>query len=496
MFPLHFISLPLALALLATAAESQVCPTQTVFSSDKGFNNRTFTMALHVAPPFVSYNKEVSGSSRFSGLTIDIANLLENELSCKFEFMLADGNNPESSRAAVQSVVSNAGSSPQAQIAGGALEITTERSSIAHFTIPYYDTGYILIVQRPAQSPSLWHFFGPFQTTLWIAVLVEIVAVALLCYLMESPFLSSIKDSDIVDTANLASFLTASFSVPGISDWSSVLNSKGKFKLALPAGGLHQAFVQFEKKQYPNAVFNVTWTDSWESAVKMVGDGLADATFHDEPIVQDYIVREGLNCKVMETGKIFNVFGYGFAFNYASLDFIPFSQAIVSLKESGEIGQLIKNYQVGTFQTTSTESCAVTSGDNSFSFRDMLGLFLMTSGVIFVGFVINAKEAREQNKYDGEGQLMRNGTGILLSLKSMCETLRDGESARDVDVKSELLAYIDGILDSSRQNGSKPEDEFLRKDCVGDRLLYGKVSLIELDDQTLKQLRMYVDEWL
>jgi len=81
-------------------------------------------------------------------------------------------------------------------------------------------------------------------------------------------------------------------------------------------------------------------------------------------------------------------------------------------------------------------------------------------------------------------------------LKSMCETLRDGESARDVDVKSELLAYIDGILDSSRQNGSKPEDEFLRKDCVGDRLLYGKVSLIELDDQTLKQLRMYVDEWL
>ena len=116
MFPFHFISLPLALALLATAAKSQVCPTQTVFSSDRGFNNRTFSMALHVAPPFVSYNKEASGSSRFSGLTIDIARLLENELSCKFEFMLADGNNPESSGAAVLSVVSHAGSSPQAQV--------------------------------------------------------------------------------------------------------------------------------------------------------------------------------------------------------------------------------------------------------------------------------------------------------------------------------------------------------------------------------------------
>ena len=47
---------------------------------------------------------------------------------------------------------------------------------------------------------------------------------------------------------------------------------------------------------------------------------------------QDYIVREGLNCKVMETGKIFNVFGYGFAFNYASLDFIPFSQVRVFMR--------------------------------------------------------------------------------------------------------------------------------------------------------------------
>ena len=72
--------------------------------------------------------------------------------------------------------------------------------------------------------------------------------------------------------------------MPYVSD--DTFESNGKFKLALPAGGLHQAFVQFEKKQYPNAVFNVNWTDSWESAVKMVIDGLADATFHDEPIVQ------------------------------------------------------------------------------------------------------------------------------------------------------------------------------------------------------------------
>jgi len=562
-------------AIFPSLAISQVCPTQTVFSLEKGFDNRTFTMALQVAPPFVSYNAEATGTDSFSGLTIDIASLLERELSCKFEFVLANDKSPESSSAAVRSVVSSSGSTPGAQIAGGAIEITTERSNMVHFTIPYYDTGYIMIVQKPAQTPSLWHFFGPFQTALWVAVLVEMLVVAILCYLMESPFLSSIKDSDVVDggfegffdslywsitlllqnpdkaprtwggklvmmahgwfmliivasyTANLASFLTASFTVPAISDWNTVLNSQGRYKLALPAGGLHQAFIEFEQKQFPKAVFNVNWTDTWESAVKLVSDGLADATFHDEPIVQDYIVREGLSCKVMETGKIFNVFGYGFAFNYASLDFIPFSQAIVSLKETGEIGQLLRNYQIGPFQKTSTESCTASSEDQSFSFRDMLGLFLMTSGVIFVGFVINACELISHGKLSlgCKGKLHDPSTseprekviddldkianerlslafseavrqGILLSLKSMCEGMRDKENTREVDFKSELLSHIDSIIDSSKQNGSKLEEEFMRKDCVGDKLLYGKVSLIELDDQMLKQLRMFVDEWL
>ena len=36
----------------------------------------------------------------------------------------------------------------------------------------------------------------------------------------------------------------------------------------------------------------------------------------------------------MEVGKTFNTFGYGFAFNYDSTNFIAYSQALVYLKET------------------------------------------------------------------------------------------------------------------------------------------------------------------
>eukprot|EP00960_Hanusia_phi_P026827 746491-Hanusia_phi.AAC.5 len=498
-------------------------------------------MALQVAPPFVSYNAEATGTDSFSGLTIDIASLLERELSCKFEFVLANDKSPESSSAAVRSVVSSSGSTPGAQIAGGAIEITTERSNMVHFTIPYYDTDCSLGC-CPGRNARCGH------SMLFDGISFPVLDQRFGCRRQSSTDLGRKVGDDGTWMVVILQFALTDF----------LVGSQGRYKLALPAGGLHQAFIEFEQKQFPKAVFNVNWTDTWESAVKLVSDGLADATFHDEPIVQDYIVREGLSCKVMETGKIFNVFGYGFAFNYASLDFIPFSQRMMAINYpeslpgciTGDcisqgnwrnrtapeklpscckiyIQRIVTLFQIGPFQKTSTESCTASSEDQSFSFRDMLGLFLMTSGVIFVGFVINACELISHGKLSlgCKGKLHDPSTseprekviddldkianerlslafseavrqGILLSLKSMCEGMRDKENTREVDFKSELLSHIDSIIDSSKQNGSKLEEEFMRKDCVGDKLLYGKVSLIELDDQMLKQLRMFVDEWL
>ena len=45
-----------------------------------------------------------------------------------------------------------------------------------------------------------------------------------------------------------------------------VVNSKGAFKLALPRGASHEDFIRIESEHYPNAKFNIEWTDTWEEA--------------------------------------------------------------------------------------------------------------------------------------------------------------------------------------------------------------------------------------
>ena len=47
-------------------------------------------------PPFVFYNKEAEGDEDlFSGLTIDVARLLEKELNCQFRFIVSNPEQPE-----------------------------------------------------------------------------------------------------------------------------------------------------------------------------------------------------------------------------------------------------------------------------------------------------------------------------------------------------------------------------------------------------------------
>lgn len=40
--------------------------------------------------------------------------------------------------------------------------------SEAHFSLPYFETGYSLVVTRPKDSRDFWAFFGPFGLSLWV----------------------------------------------------------------------------------------------------------------------------------------------------------------------------------------------------------------------------------------------------------------------------------------------------------------------------------------
>jgi hypothetical protein len=92
-------------------------------------------------PPFVYYNdKPENEDDNLTGLTIDIASLIEIELNCTFKFMVGDPGNPYASRGAIDALKTNTtliqpGESlpnshqhdlGRADVAGGALHPKTE----------------------------------------------------------------------------------------------------------------------------------------------------------------------------------------------------------------------------------------------------------------------------------------------------------------------------------------------------------------------------------
>jgi len=138
----------------------------------------------------------------------------------------------------------------------------------------------------------------------------------------------------------------------------------------------------------------------------LVEDGVVDATFHDEPMAQRYVneVANSKECRLAETGKIFNSFGYGFAFPFDNPDFIAFSQAIVYLKENGKLRAIMKKYSVGSEgqpKIIDGELCSLEESggvdEDSFHLYDMGGLLWMTAILIGLAFVINCYERVTHN---------------------------------------------------------------------------------------------------
>jgi len=140
-----------------------------------GFNNRTLVVALHVAAPFVVYDKAKVGNARFRGLTIDVLEQIAKDVRAVFIYVLltptSEPNNTESSAAALDAVqfaqpIKEVGGR-KADLAAGAISISSKRSNSLAFTMPYYDGGFVMVTKMPENPVNPTGFFDPFHDSLW-----------------------------------------------------------------------------------------------------------------------------------------------------------------------------------------------------------------------------------------------------------------------------------------------------------------------------------------
>ena len=273
----------------------------TIPTTSTGFSQKTFVVALHEVPPFVKQEATQTGNSRFSGITVELLDALSKELSCKFDLVLADAERPLSSQAALDAVQfqQNLEGSKVADIAAGAIRIASNRSDALLFTLPFYDSGFQLIVRATPEPIDPTGFFDPFHDSLWALVCLEMLVVAMAAYYMEAPACEpAVEEPDDLAvvpglkfgffdslywavsvliqtpdkapctwggkvtlmahgwfmlivmasyTANLANFLTTSNMAERLSSWTQVQESFGQWRLALPMGSAHADYIRVQQ---------------------------------------------------------------------------------------------------------------------------------------------------------------------------------------------------------------------------------------------------------
>ena len=98
-------------------------------------------------------------SEPFCGITVEIARDVCTILNCSVKFYIASENphHWESEDAALRAIGAGLtiGTTHWADAAGGAIIISSERTQIAHFTTPYFQTGFRLVTRRPAKEIDL-----------------------------------------------------------------------------------------------------------------------------------------------------------------------------------------------------------------------------------------------------------------------------------------------------------------------------------------------------
>ena len=191
-----------------------------------------------------------------------------------------------------------------------------------------------------------WSFVAPFDWSLWLLLLVEMVVAAVILYIIESPetTLAADGESDLAEgkitglldafywtfttfttyvdkapktpagkvlmmaqgfymvvllasyTANLASALTVSAIQPLFTGWelgaSPVVPDKMGANIAIPGEGAEEAFLAVQAATYQRDFDNVHTFDEIEEALDSVLCGYDDLMFHDESMILYYLNNE------------------------------------------------------------------------------------------------------------------------------------------------------------------------------------------------------------
>ncbi|XP_078618356.1 glutamate receptor 2-like [Branchiostoma floridae x Branchiostoma japonicum] len=413
-------------------------------------SNKTLRVVTIAADGFVEISdvdrdgNNVTGNDRFQGFCMDLFSWLSTELGFKYEYYeVEDGQygiyNSETGKwsGLVGDVVDG-----KADISVAIMSITSPRQAVADFTLPFYDNGITLAMQKASSRTSnTWGFVSPFEGELWATILLTALAVGLFQGLAnlvtknmdeeseepakededkETGFWEAVWQSFVAlvqlgpeflprslsgrvsaffwgigilvaistYTANLAAFLTVRNVDNSISSPEDLLSQT---EISYGVVRTYATWVSFKTTTTePYQSLGVVMKANEESVlVENLQEGLDKmrqekyALFTDSAELDYASSRQP--CDLETIGRLFWQTGYGMLLPKNSKYTVEFNQAIVSAEERGVVDELdvkwIKSSECSGTDQTVLESSVI-------GLQDMLGVFVLVYGGMALALVV------------------------------------------------------------------------------------------------------------
>lgn len=314
---------------------------------------------------------------------------------------------------------------PGCDVAATGLTITLARAEQGIiFSYPYYKSALAVLVTGYVSSTAGWSWKDPFTLSLWVAVILTLLAFPLVVFLLEFctlkrrvhrrdipigvneaawrstwsfmhgetldvssmaariavgafAFMSLIVSSTY--TANLAAFLT-------VKNINSAITSLSQLRSrAVGSSDIYLARLRARHGIVATDLGLNSDADVFEAAAELESGTYAALVF-DEPILQ-YVASNYSNCRLQTLPERIEPFDMGLGFRKGTPDAAvdAFSTAIIGLQEDGTLSQLASSF------VTAGQCALVSEVDNnpqSISFRELYGLWVILCAAVVLGAVL------------------------------------------------------------------------------------------------------------
>ncbi|MBA0742990.1 hypothetical protein Gogos_005714 [Gossypium gossypioides] len=221
----------------------------------------------------------------------------------------------------------------------GDIAIVTNRTRIVDFTLPYIESGLVVVAPVKKISSSAWSFARPFTPLMWAVTAAFFLIVGSVVWILEhrrnDEFRGPPKQqfaTILCYTASLTSFLTVQQLSSPIKGIDTLIGSNER--IGFQVGSFAEGYLM-EELNIPKSRL-VPLGSPEEYALALERRNVA-AVIDERPYV-DLFLSE--HCEFSVRGQEFTKSGWGFAFPRDSPLAIDMSTAILSLSENGELQKI------------------------------------------------------------------------------------------------------------------------------------------------------------